>query len=526
MTKEVEQIELIFESAVERPAELMSPQEIYVRADQIFLQKLKESRRFERKSSRIHPNALAEYLDMFANTPPDGGIIVVGLTNDGLIEGLLKTGSNRVNELERSGYIYCPEARYESKRLQVTNKDGEQDFVLLFYVQYEPRKLIENSKGEAFIRIGDSKHKLTDIEKLELKHAKGQIDLEREPCGLNYPDDFNIQAIHDYCSAFEKSRGLRFSPKQEDILVLSKLGEKSKTQFIPNISCALLFAKDPVKIIPGCKIRFLRFQGEEERTGAKFNVVKDILIEGRVPDLIQQAEKVIEAQVREFTRLGKNGRFFSAPEYPKDAWYEAVVNACVHRSYALKNMVIFVKMFDDRLVVESPGGFPPLVTPENIYDMHQPRNPHLMYSLLYLDFVKCAHEGTRRMRDTMQEMNLPSPEFSQEEKGGAMVQVILRNDITHRKVFVDTEAAKILGKAIFESLNDHERRVINYLAEQQKINVSEAQRLTAKSWPAAKKLLLGLVQKSILVPIRKATSKRDPGAYFVLRPPNHHSSDR
>ena len=71
---------------------------------------------------------------------------------------------------------------------------------------------------------------------------------------------------------------------------------------------------------------------------------------------------MIGSQLREFTRLESDGKFYTASEYPQDAWYEAVVTACVHRSYNLKNMNIFVKMFDDRLVVESPGGFPPLVT--------------------------------------------------------------------------------------------------------------------------------------------------------------------
>ena len=131
-------------------------------------------------------------------------------------------------------------------------------------------------------------------------------------------------------------------------------------------------------------------------------VKKDIWIDQYpIPRQIVEIEKVLDAQIREFSRLGKDGLFYTAPEYPKAAWYEAIVNACVHRSYGLKNMNIFVKMFDDRLVIESPGGFPPLVTSENIYDMHQPRNPYLMAALFYLDFVKCANEGTRRMKQVM-----------------------------------------------------------------------------------------------------------------------------
>lgn len=63
-----------------------------------------------------------------------------------------------------------------------------------------------------------------------------------------------------------------------------------------------------------------------------------------------------------------------------------------------KNMNIFVKMFDDKLVIESPGGFPPLVTPENIYDSHNPRNPTLMRAMFYMGLVKEHAEGTKRMR--------------------------------------------------------------------------------------------------------------------------------
>ena len=38
-------------------------------------------------------------------------------------------------------------------------------------------------------------------------------------------------------------------------------------------------------------------------------------------------------------------------------------------------------MFDDRLVIESPGTFPTFVTPDNIYNMHAPRNPIIMNAM-------------------------------------------------------------------------------------------------------------------------------------------------
>lgn len=183
-------------------------------------------------------------------------------------------------------------------------------------------------------------------------------------------------------------------------------------------------------------------------------------------------------------------------------------------------MNIFIKMFDDRLEIESPGGFPPLVNARNIYDVHHPRNPYLMDAMFYLKFVKCAHEGTRRIRDTMVEMNLPLPEFAQKEKQEAsytQVRVTLRNNIKHRKVWIDKDASSAVGEAVFATLSQDEKRVINFVVEYGNISVSQTQRLTARTWQSAKKLLIGLKEQSILDDKRNPALDRDPGARFFLK---------
>ncbi len=233
--------------------------------------------------------------------------------------------------------------------------------------------------------------------------------------------------------------------------------------------------------------------------------------------MIQEAEEVMSSQIRNFTRLGADGKFYTRPEYPSDVWLEAVVNACVHRSYNLKNMTIFVKMFDNRLVIESPGGFPPPVTAENIYDHHNPRNPHLMDALYYLDYVKCAHEGTNRMRTMMLEANLPAPEFAQKEVGPHQVHVVLRNNIEARKEFVDSGALKIIGQTVYEQLSQDEKQVINFIAEKNAINVSDANRLLHRDWHTAKKILESLVVRGILMRRSKTGKERDSQARYVLR---------
>lgn len=511
--RHIEQPELPFV----RKTELVPVDVLYETADQSLLARIAgEDRRFERKTVSVSAQDIGNYLSILANSAPDGGLIGIGIEDDGKFSGCARADFRRLNELERAGDVYCPDARYESKRVPIRNSRGEEDFVLLVRVHYRRDKVVENNRGEAFIRRGESKRRLTDDEKRELRIAKREVDLEQEECQLSYPADFDLDLIHEFADNFRRAANVSNTDDRE-ILEMRRLGRIVNSQLVPNLACAVVFAKDPGKIIPGCKIRFLRFEGTQEGTGSKFNAIKDFIIEGNVPSSIQRAESAVESQIRDFTRLGTDGKFFTAPEYPKDAWLEAIVNACVHRSYNLKNMNIFVKMFDDRLEIESPGGFPPLVTPENIYDMHEPRNPKLMDALFQLRLVQCAHEGTRRMRDTMKSMNLPAPEFVQREVGGVAVRVTLRNNIAARKIFLDSDAAKVIGEAIFKTLTNDERQVINYLAENETINVSDAQRLLGKSWPYTKKLLAKLTDRGILIHVHNKR-ERDQRAFFALVP--------
>ena len=294
-----------------------------------------------------------------------------------------------------------------------------------------------------------------------------------------------------------------------------------KGQFQPNYACALLFGKDPLRIIPGCKIHFQRFEGEFEKTGQQYNVIKTEIVEGNILQLIRQTEFLLKSQLRTFSPLDKKGKFFPIPEYPYEAWLEAIVNACAHRSYSngMKNMPIFVKMFDDHLVVESPGPFPPFVTPETIYTRHVPRNPKIMDALYHLDITRCAREGAKRIRESMQKMNLPDPEFKQVEGGVRLVRVTLRNNIHQRRAWVDRDVGRVVGEAIAATLNENEKRVLNWMAEHGSITISDAHKLLDISWQHARRLLLSIAKKRLCQYIRFESyekDKRDPRAFFRL----------
>src|ERR1700735_2314236 len=107
---------------------LLTPDEIYSTLNTELVAKLRENRRIERKPAGIHGRALGEYHSMWANTVPEGGLVLLGVEDDGGISGCAHLSQHDLNDREIAGRSYCPDARYESKRIPVTNQEGEPDF--------------------------------------------------------------------------------------------------------------------------------------------------------------------------------------------------------------------------------------------------------------------------------------------------------------------------------------------------------------------------------------------------------------
>ena len=74
-----------------------------------------------------------------------------------------------------------------------------------------------------------------------------------------------------------------------------------------------------------------------------------------------------------------------------------MVNAATHRDYGIKGTDIQIKMFDDRLEVDSPGAFAGMVKKENIRYTHFSRNPKIAAFLKDYGYVKEYGEGVDRM---------------------------------------------------------------------------------------------------------------------------------
>ena len=378
-----------------------------------------ESPLFDRKSARIDAKTLAIHLIAFANA--DGGVIAVGVEDDGTITGI-DGYQEHINELLRVPFDYCkPSVQIETELLACTNRDGEPDYILLIEV-LQSNELHANQADDVFFRVGDKSKKLNFDERLQLMYAKGTRYFEDTPVPDAAMEDIDLDFVREYTQKL----GYRKSPEEylrENKEFISTKGGKEEV----STAAMLLFGKNPKHYFPRARIRFVRYEGTEAKVGAEMNVIKDVVFEGRVLQVIEKALEFVRSQIKERTYLGADTRFVTEPEYPELAWKELIVNAVAHRDYSIKGTDIQIKMFDDRLTVESPGTLPGIVRLNNMRHVHFSRNPKIAQFLHEYEYVQEFGEGVDRLYEVMETAGLPQPEYRVE---AFMLYATIRNTKT------------------------------------------------------------------------------------------------
>lgn len=172
------------------------------------------------------------------------------------------------------------------------------------------------------------------------------------------------------------------------------------------------------------------------------NVIKDVIFEGNILKVINDSIAYLDTQIKEKTYLGHDGKFVTEEEYLKFVCQEIVVNAVIHRDYSIRGTDIQIKLFENRIVVESPGRLPGLVRADNIRHTHFSRNPKIAEFLKAYNFVKEYGEGVDRMYKELESVGLRPPAYYNKT---FMLQMIIYNS-SIGKSEIDTEKSGVEGR--------------------------------------------------------------------------------
>jgi ATP-dependent DNA helicase RecG len=268
----------------------------------------------------------------------------------------------------------------------------------------------------------------------------------------------------------------------------------------PTLAGLLFFGRDPQRFYPSFTITFLQFAGTSTaRSGPEEPLYLDNReFRGTLPAMIDAARAAVfeklskRAVVEGFVRQ-------DVAEYPEFAYREAVVNAVGHRDYELEGSFVQVRLFADRLEIQSPGGLGGHLTVDNIAYEQYTRNPRIMRLLEDYGYVERRGLGVDQMIRTMANAGLEPPTF---ENRGSSFWVTLRG----------RPPAHPLPDLVGLGLNDRQARAVAHLQRHGRLTNREYQALFGVSERTALYDLQGLVEAGLALPVSSGR-----GRYYILR---------
>lgn len=372
---------------------------------------------FDRKAFGLKGDKVQRIAVAFANA--DGGEFVVGVSdekesNDPSMRWKPVDKIEKFNEIIQN--LSMPEPTIDYRCVFLRQK-GVPGYVLHVTIE-KGLQVHETSRKQVIVRNGAQSQELKgNLRIAELAYAKGQRSYE----DITIPDA-NIDDLEASDHLREFANNLPADNIEPlDVLLKQNLVDK---EWLPRVAAILLFSHNPSAILPKqCAIRIARYNTSDDDP-ERDDLTSDVFsIEKPIFEQIDRAyNKIVELlNVHEvWTMDGK-----CPMSFPKETIWELLVNAVIHRDYAISDN-IFVGVFNDRIEIRSPGKLPGFVKVENILENRFSRNSKLVRLLSRYPTSpnKDLGEGVNTAFQRMMAVGKKTPEILED---GNFVKVTIRH---------------------------------------------------------------------------------------------------
>jgi ATP-dependent DNA helicase RecG len=229
------------------------------------------------------------------------------------------------------------------------------------------RAIIKAADGLPHLRRGATNLTVSSAEGLkQLERAKGLASFEDETVSVALGEVTNSEVVLTFMLAVIPTA------EPEQWLRKQQLIRETK----PTVAGVMLFAELPQAHLPKRSgVKIYRYKTSQPQ-GSRDTLVGDPeTIEGCLYDVIKQAVRRTQEIITSIQVLGADG--LEAITYPPETLHEIITNALIHRDYAIADDV-HIRVFDNRVEVESPGRLPAHITPANILQERFARNGNLV----------------------------------------------------------------------------------------------------------------------------------------------------
>lgn len=319
-----------------------------------------ETHFYDRKSADVQPIKLTKPLSAFANA--DGGELLIGIEDNGTWRGRtsIEAFNGHIQALD-DFFPYGTDFNYE---FLAHPTDGT--FVLRITV-LKTGDIRVAQGNKVYVRRGAQCLPIDTPDALEkLRKRKGLSTHEIATIGYPVGEICNSLVVLEFM--------LSVVPNSEPLSWLSK--QRLIVDNHPTVAGTVLFHDEPQVHLPKASIKLYRYTSAQTEGSREQLAFDPVSIEGCLYDVIQEAVKRTVAEVETIPVLDETSGLKSI-SYPPEALHEIITNAVLHRDYSL-NDDVHVRIFDNRIEIESPGRLPAHITPQNILSERFARNPMIV----------------------------------------------------------------------------------------------------------------------------------------------------
>ena len=366
-----------------------------------------ESDRVERTTSTNKTDKFGEAICAFANDLPhhrQPGYLMVGVDDNGNAIGLAVTDRILLNlGALRSNVNLEPLPVISVHKYSLP--DGDVAVVEVLPSDLPPVRY----KGRVWIRVGPSRRGANQQEERVLTERRTayQTTFDARPCrGCTMddlvPDLFQVTYLPAAVDRDVLAENSRSRDEQMASLRFYDLAAECPTN-----AGLLLFAKDPLRWIPGSYVQFVRWAG----TTMASDAVAERRFSGDLLTVLREIETFVSLPAQSRPVAESAFRERSEADYPPVAVRELLLNAIMHRSYE-SNAPVRFNWFDNRIEIQNPGGLYGMASPENFPRQTDYRNPIVASAMATLGYVNTFGRGVIRAQEALRKNGNPEAGFT------------------------------------------------------------------------------------------------------------------
>ncbi len=416
---------------------------------------LGEDSRRQFKRDVTNADGLAAEMAAFSNS--EGGVIYLGVADDGERVGLSSADVMRINQLianAASQHIRSP-ITVQTENLELEN--GR--LVIILTVPKGIDKPYFDRNGVIWLKSGADKRRVNSKEELRrLFQSVGQFHADELPtrAGLDKLDRLRFR---DFLRDVYKQE---YPDDDAGRLTLLQNMNLATDSGVLNLAGVLLFAERPEWITPQFVVKAIRYPGNA------IHVSEYLDSEDFAGPLTQQFAGALAFVMRNLRKVqaGQGVNAPGVPEIPPTVFEELLVNALAHRDYLISAPIrLFV--FDNRIEIVSPGHLPNNLTVAKIRAGNSViRNPILVsYIAKGLLPYRGLGSGIKRALD-----DWPEIEFDDDREANLFTAMVPRNELPGSvKPEIDEETVESSQK----SSQNSSQKIVNLMRNDPAITIAD-----------------------------------------------------